>query len=65
MRAVKGQWVCPEGKTYKEIMIPVRIMCTPEQLKEIVDYSLEFYQQKAIMVTLISQEGMIFHNANI
>jgi len=60
-RAAKGQWLDNDGKLYKEIMIPVRIACTEEQITQIAEYSLEYYKQKAMFVTLISEKTLIFH----
>jgi len=59
-RAARGQWICPNGKLYKEIMIPVRIACTEEQIAIIADFTLEHYKQLAVFVTLISERTLIF-----
>ena len=52
----KGQWVSGEGELYNERMIPVRIMCTPEQISSIADLTAEHYGQKAIMFYKVSDE---------
>lgn len=59
-KASKGQWVDNDGNLYKEIMIPVRIACTEEQIRQIAKMSMEHYQQKAIFVSLISEKTLIF-----
>jgi len=61
LRVAKGQWVDSDGKLYKELMVPVRIACTEEQIREIAAFSIEFYKQKAIFVTLISEKTFIFN----
>lgn len=58
-KSAKGQWVDRDGKLFKEIMIPVKIACSEEQIIEIANMSKEFYQQKAIFVSLISEKTMI------
>lgn len=60
-KAINGQWVdTTTGKTYKEIMIPVRIACTEEQIKEIAEMTMKYYFQKAIFVSLVSEKTFIF-----
>lgn len=60
-RAAKGQWTDNTGKLYKEIMIPVRIACTEDQIKKIAEFTLSHYKQKAVFVTLVSEKTLIFH----
>lgn len=56
----KGQWVY-EGKLFAERMIPVRIMCTDAQMKEIVAMTANFYGQLAIMYYVVSNNVIIQH----
>lgn len=57
----KGQWVCPEGDLFSERMIPVRIIATPGQMVDIVDMTAAFYNQKAVMYYVISNDVCINH----
>ena len=57
----KGKWVCPEGSLFEERMIPVRVACTREQLNTIVDMTLAYYKQKAVLAYKISSEVIIKH----
>ena len=58
----KGQWVHPEdGQLFAERMIPVRIMCTREQIEKIIDITLEYYDQLAVMAYRISDEIILRH----
>lgn len=57
----KGKWVCPEGSLFEERMIPVRIACTRKQIEEIVDMTIVYYSQKAVMAYRISEEVIIKH----
>ena len=50
----KGQWVSPNNVLFKERMIPVRIMCTEEEIKEITAITLEYYDQEAVMFYAVS-----------
>lgn len=54
MPPVKGQWVSPDGGLFLERMIPVRIVATDEQIDKIVDMTLEYYSQEAVLCYLIS-----------
>lgn len=56
---IKGQWVSIDGEVFKERMIPVRIACTKEQIEEIADITAKYYEQKAIIYYLISDEVTI------
>lgn len=53
---VKGTWVSPDRVTYKERMIPVRIMCTRSEIMEIAEMSKKYYEQLAVMVYRVSDE---------
>ena len=61
MTPTKGKWVNSNGELFAERMIPVRIACTREQIKQIVDFSLTYYDQEAIMAYLLSEEVIIKH----
>ncbi len=55
----KGQWVSPSGELYAERMIPVRIVATRAQIEEIIDHTLEYYDQLAVLCFKISDEVII------
>lgn len=61
LHPTKGQWVSPNGITFKERMIPVRIACTKEQIERIVDLTAAFYRQEAVMAYKISDDVIIKH----
>jgi hypothetical protein len=54
MKTAKGEWVSPNGKVYVDRMIPCRIVCTEEQMSEIIDFTLEHYNQEAVLAYRIS-----------
>jgi len=58
MPVTKGQWI-DKGNTFVERMIPVRIACTREQIEQIIDFTIKYYEQIAVMAYKISEEVII------
>jgi len=58
-KTAKGEWVSPTGKLYVDRMIPCRIMCTREQMLEIVDFTIDHYSQEAVMAYKISDDVIL------
>lgn len=61
LRPAKGYWVNPEGELSEERMIPVRVKCTEEEIELISDLTAKYYQQEAVMYTLVSERCIIKH----
>ena len=59
----KGQWVAPDGVLYAERMIPVRIVATREQIDKIIDFTITYYDQLAVLCYKISDEVIIRNRA--
>jgi len=57
----KGQWISPDDELFIERMIPVRIACTREQIDKIIDMTLVYYDQLAVLCYKISEEVIIKH----
>jgi len=55
----KGQWIAPSGELIAERVIPVRFMASRNQAGQIVDFTLQYYDQEAVMCYLISSEVII------
>lgn len=55
----KGKWVSPEGAMFDERMIPVLVMCTREQIQQIVTMTLGYYQQRAVLAYRVSSEVIL------
>lgn len=55
----KGQWVSGDGELFSERMIPVRIACTEEQIQKIIDMTIKYYDQLAVMAYRISDKVII------
>lgn len=63
MPVAKGMWVDTADETlFTERMIPVRIACTKSEITEIIDFTIEYYEQIAIMAYKISEEVIIRRN---
>ncbi len=61
MKTAKGEWVSPTGKLYVDRMIPCRIVCNEEQISEIIDFTIEHYNQEAILAYKISNNVILRH----
>lgn len=61
MSPVKGQWVSPDQEIFVERMIPVRIVCTREQIEKIVDMTMIYYDQLAILAYKVSASVILKH----
>ncbi len=59
LKPVKGQWVSPEKKLFEERMIPVRILAYASEMKKIINMTLDFYDQEAVLAYKISAEVML------
>lgn len=59
----KGQWVSPDGELFVERMIPVRILATRSQIEDIVDMTLKYYDQLAVLCYKLSDEVILKHKA--
>lgn len=60
MSPAKGQWTHPTtGELFKERMIPVRIIATREEIEKVIDLTLTYYNQLAILCYRISDEVII------
>lgn len=60
-KSAKGKWLSPDGKLFKERMIPVTLMCTEAEINEIARFTALHYQQEAVMFYLLSTDVRIVH----
>jgi len=57
---VKGKWVFKNSNAlFEERMIPVRIVCTREQIEKIVDMTIKYYKQFAVLAVKISDDVIL------
>ena len=61
MTPAKGQWIAPSGMLFVERMIPVRIMATREQIDTIIDMTMKYYSQRAVLCYRLSDEVILKH----
>lgn len=61
LRSAKGHWIDPKGREYEEKMVPVRIYCDEKSIDKIIDFTLEYYDQKAVMAYEISSKVKLVH----
>lgn len=59
MTPARGQWVAPDGKLFAERMIPVRIAATREQIEKIIDMTIVYYDQEAVLCYKLSDEVIL------
>jgi hypothetical protein len=59
MPVAKGQWTSLDGALFRERMIPVRIAATRGQIEAIVDLTLGYYDQLAVMAYRVADEVII------
>ena len=63
MPVAKGQWI-HQGALFTERMIPVRILATREEMEAIVNMTIEYYSQIAVMAYRISDEVILKYGNN-
>jgi hypothetical protein len=54
MTPVKGQWISTDGELFSERMIPVRIIATVNQINKIIDMTIVYYDQLAVLCYKLS-----------
>jgi len=60
MAPARGQWVNPStGELFKERMIPVRIMATRTEIEKVIDLTLSYYDQLAVLCYKVSDEVIL------
>jgi hypothetical protein len=62
LKSTKGKWVSPNGKTFHERMVPVRIACPARQIEQIAVFTAERYKQEAIFVYKVSDNCFIYRS---
>jgi hypothetical protein len=59
-KPAKGQWVdSSTDNLYAERVIPVRIACTENQIKQIAKFTISHYKQLAVMIYVVSDKVLI------
>jgi hypothetical protein len=55
----KGQWISKSGDLYQERMIPVRIAATRAQIDQILNMTMAYYDQLAVLCYRVSDEVIL------
>ena len=56
LRTAKGRWINPDRKLFAEVMIPVRIYCSENEIEKIMKFTLNYYNQEEVFCYLISNK---------
>lgn len=56
---VKGQWLNGAVLYHNERMIPVRIIATREEIEKIIDMTLVYYDQEAVLAYKVADEVVL------
>lgn len=59
MNPVKGQWISSDDELFVERMIPVRIIATKEEIDKIVDMTMLYYDQLAILAYKVGTDVIL------
>lgn len=59
LKPATGQWISDSDELFKERMIPVRIMCTEEEIVKIAEETKKYYDQLAVMYYKITDKVVI------
>ena len=60
MPVAKGQWLFKD-KLFQERMIPVRIIATRSEMDKIIDMTIKYYEQLAVLAYKVSEEVILRH----
>ncbi len=58
-KIANGRWVSPKCGMFKEKMIPVRFISNQKEAKEIVNFTLSHYNQKAVLAYQLSNNMIL------
>jgi len=58
MRTAKGEWFS-SGAYQKEEMIPCRIICNENEINKIIDFTIEHYNQEAVLAYKIASNVIL------
>lgn len=60
MAPARGQWISPvTGELFNERMIPVRVMASREEMEKVIDLTIKYYDQLAVLCYKISDEVIL------
>jgi hypothetical protein len=62
---VKGQWESGGVLYHNERMIPVRIIATREEIEKIIDMSIIYYEQEAVLAYRVADEVILKNKSEL
>lgn len=65
LKTGKGEWVSPDGKLFMDRVIPVRIMCKKKHIKKIIKYTIDHYNQEAVLAYKVSNKVILTHRKDV
>lgn len=65
LRPAKGQWKSPAGEIFVERMIPVRILCSQDDIEKIAKMTAVYYDQLAVLYYKVSDYAVIYTNEDV
>jgi hypothetical protein len=60
-KTAKGEWISPSGALFRDRMIPVRILCTEEDIEKIIKYTISHYDQEAVLAYEVSDHVKLIY----
>lgn len=63
MKTARGQWISPDNIRFRDRMIPVRIKCSKRQIRRIVDFTINHYQQEAVLAYKVSDDVILVNRS--
>ncbi len=64
-KTAKGEWISPSGSLFRDRMIPVRILCTEEDIEKIIKFTITHYDQEAVLAYEISNHVKLIYKDGI
>ncbi len=61
LKTGKGEWISPDGTLFRDRVIPVRIMCKKKHIKKIIQFTIEHYNQEAVLAYKVSNKVYLKH----
>lgn len=59
LHPAKGQWITPEGSLCEERVIPVKIVCTSDDIEKIIEHTLRHYRQHTVLAYELSSNVIL------
>lgn len=65
LRPAKGHWSSPEGEIFVEDMIPIRLIVSETEIRNIVDFTIRHFRQKAVLAYRLSDKYILKYNKQL